>query len=70
MLPRRIAQAPALRSVAQRRLPIVQRRGFLPNSMNDKAIYDEKYPEPPTLTEAEDPHMVSVRTWTDTRRRG
>ncbi|ORY66183.1 uncharacterized protein BCR38DRAFT_340298 [Pseudomassariella vexata] len=55
MLHRRIAQAPALRSLASRRLPLVQRRGFLPNSLNDRAIYDEKFPDLPKLTDAEDP---------------
>ena len=61
MLPRRIAQAPALRSAAQaaRRLPVIQRRCFLPNSINDKSIIEEKYPDPPQLTDVEDPNMVS-----------
>ncbi|KAK6842964.1 NADH:ubiquinone oxidoreductase 20.1kD subunit [Apiospora arundinis] len=59
MLPRRIAQAPALRSAAQaaRRLPVIQRRCFLPNSLTDKSIVEEKYPDPPKLTDAEDPNM-------------
>ncbi|KAK7970163.1 NADH:ubiquinone oxidoreductase 20.1kD subunit [Apiospora saccharicola] len=59
MLPRRIAQAPALRSAAQaaRRLPMIQRRCFLPNSITDKTITEEKYPDPPMLTDAEDPNM-------------
>lgn len=62
MLSRRIAQAPALRTVALRRaLPITQSRTFLPEQLNSRAIYDEKFPEPPSLTEAEDPNQVCVK---------
>ncbi|KAH6657507.1 NADH:ubiquinone oxidoreductase subunit [Truncatella angustata] len=58
MLSRRIAQAPALRSLISRRaLPVVQTRTFIPNAVNDNAILEEKYPEPPKLTEAEDPNQ-------------
>ncbi|KAI0173432.1 hypothetical protein GGR52DRAFT_571943 [Hypoxylon sp. FL1284] len=59
MLTRRIARASALRSasLASRRLPIVQQRAFVPRSVNDPAIVEEKYPENPKLTEAEDPGM-------------
>ncbi|KAM0814390.1 putative NADH:ubiquinone oxidoreductase 20.1kD subunit [Seiridium cardinale] len=58
MLSRRIAQAPTLRSLASRRaLPITQCRTFLPNSLNDRAIVEEKYPDPPQLTDAEDPNQ-------------
>jgi len=61
MLPQRIARASALRSgmAAARRLPTIQRRTFLPEQYTDKKVIDAKYPEPPSLTEAEDPGMVS-----------
>lgn len=64
MLPQRIIRASALRSgmTAAQRLPMIQRRCFLPSSYTDKKTIDEKYPEPPSLTEAEDPGMVSTRT--------
>ncbi|KAI0482537.1 hypothetical protein GGR56DRAFT_620361 [Xylariaceae sp. FL0804] len=57
MLAQRIARASALRpaSVASRRLPLVQQRTFFPPSYNDPAIVEEKYPDYPQLTEAEDP---------------
>lgn len=60
MLPQRIARASALRSslMAARRLPTTQRRTFLPYQFTDKKIIEEKYPEPPSMTEAEDPEMV------------
>ncbi|KUI66779.1 hypothetical protein VM1G_02249 [Cytospora mali] len=58
MLSRRIVRASPLRSatavVASRRLPIVQQRTFLP-PYNDKI--EERYPNYPTLTDAEDPLM-------------
>ncbi|KAF3762722.1 hypothetical protein M406DRAFT_357564 [Cryphonectria parasitica EP155] len=58
MLSRGVARVSTLRSatsaVAARRLPIVQQRTFLP-PYNDKV--DEKYPDYPSLTEAEDPNM-------------
>lgn len=38
---------------------MIQRRCFLPNSITDKSIIEEKYPDPPQLTDAEDPNMVS-----------
>lgn len=63
MLPQRIARASALRSgmAAARRLPTIQRRTFLPDQYTDKKVIDQKYPEGPSLTEAEDPGMVSDR---------
>ncbi|KAI8628011.1 hypothetical protein F5Y19DRAFT_439197 [Xylariaceae sp. FL1651] len=60
MLPQRIARTSVLRAAsmaASRRLPIVQQRTFLPPSLNDKKILDEKFPDHPTLSEAEDPGM-------------
>jgi NADH dehydrogenase (ubiquinone) 1 beta subcomplex subunit 8 len=44
---------------AARRLPTIQRRTFLPDQYTDKKVIDQKYPEPPSLSEAEDPGMVS-----------
>jgi NADH dehydrogenase (ubiquinone) 1 beta subcomplex subunit 8 len=63
MLSQRIARASALRTslMAGRRLPIVQQRGFLPNTHADPKVLDAKYPEPHSLTEAEDPEMVRTR---------
>lgn len=63
MLPQRIARASALRSgmAAARRLPTIQRRTFLPDQYTDKKVIDQKYPEAPSMTEAEDPGMVSNR---------
>ncbi|KAI0889667.1 uncharacterized protein GGS22DRAFT_2448 [Annulohypoxylon maeteangense] len=57
MLPQRIARASALRSasLAARRLPIVQQRTFVPRSYSDPAVIEEKFPDNPKLTEAEDP---------------
>ncbi|KAI1428117.1 hypothetical protein F5Y12DRAFT_711432 [Xylaria sp. FL1777] len=43
---------------ASRRLPIIQQRTFLPESFNNKKIIDEKYPDHPTFTDAEDPNMT------------
>lgn len=65
MLPQRIVRSSALRSslVAARRAPVVQRRAYLPTHYADKRTLDEKYPEPHTLTEAEDPGMVSLPAW-------
>lgn len=63
MLPQRTLRTSALRSslAAARRAPIVQRRCFLPSHYSDKKTLDEKYPEPPQMTEAEDHGMVSCR---------
>lgn len=60
MLPQRIVRTSALRNAlaGARRAPIVQRRGYLPTQYSDKKVLDEKYPDPPSLTEAEDPGMV------------
>lgn len=60
MLPQRIVRASALRSGISARLPTIQRRCFLPHAYSDKKIIDEKYPAPPSLTEAEDPGMVGA----------
>jgi NADH dehydrogenase (ubiquinone) 1 beta subcomplex subunit 8 len=59
MLPQRIARASALRTslMAGRRLPIVQQRGFLPATHSDPKVLDSKYPEPHSMTAAEDPEM-------------
>ncbi|KAH0491132.1 hypothetical protein TgHK011_002574 [Trichoderma gracile] len=59
MLPQRLVRASALRNTlaASRRLPTIQRRGFLPSQFSDKKVIDEKYPEFPRLSEAQDPGM-------------
>jgi hypothetical protein len=64
MLSQRLVRATALRSAIApiRRLPIIQQRTFLPASLSDRKILDEKFPEHPTLSEAEDPEMVGYRT--------
>lgn len=61
MLPQRIARASALRSgVAASRLPVTQRRGFMPPQYSDEKILNEKYPDGPArLSPAQDPDMVS-----------
>ncbi|KAI0870112.1 NADH:ubiquinone oxidoreductase 20.1kD subunit [Hypoxylon argillaceum] len=41
---------------ASRRLPVVQQRTFFPE-YTSKKILDEKYPDNPTFTDAEDPGM-------------
>ncbi|RYP24092.1 hypothetical protein DL767_008668 [Monosporascus sp. MG133] len=56
MLSSRIARASALRSAA-RRLPTIQSRAFIPPSINDRSILEEKYPDHPQLSDAEDPGM-------------
>ena len=67
MLPQRIVRTSALRNslMAARRAPIVQRRGFLPTQYSDKKTLDEKYPDPPQMSAAEDPDMVSGRSPND-----
>lgn len=60
MLSRRIARASALRS-ATRRLTVTQARTFIPHSMQGQNILEEKYPDPPVLTDAEDPNQVSSK---------
>lgn len=45
---------------AAQRLPLVQQRTFIPPSINSKAVIEEKYPDDPILTDAEDPGMVRV----------
>ncbi|KAI0903253.1 hypothetical protein F4823DRAFT_619335 [Ustulina deusta] len=60
MLYQRVARASVLRAAsmaASRRLPIVQQRTFLPESFNDKKLIDQKYPDHPNLSDAEDPGM-------------
>lgn len=63
MLPQRIVRASALRSnlVAAQRLPVVQRRCFMPPEVtpNPRKL-DEKFPQVQPLTEAEDPEMVGL----------
>jgi NADH dehydrogenase (ubiquinone) 1 beta subcomplex subunit 8 len=53
---------------AARRLPIIQQRGYLPPQYTDRKILEEKYPDPPNLSPAQDPDMVSVerRLWDPT----
>ena len=50
---------PCRAALAVRRLPAVQQRTFIPEQISSKAVTDEKYPEYPKLSEAEDPEMVS-----------
>ncbi|KAK0702542.1 hypothetical protein B0T21DRAFT_342406 [Apiosordaria backusii] len=61
MLSSRIVRAAPLRTaaLAARRLPLIQARTFLPESMVGRAKIDEKYPDSdyPSLTSAEDPEM-------------
>lgn len=60
MLYQRVVRASALRATsmaASRRLPIIQQRTFLPDSFGNKKILDEKFPDYPTATDAEDPGM-------------
>ncbi|KAL2017190.1 hypothetical protein VTK56DRAFT_2510 [Thermocarpiscus australiensis] len=61
MLSRRIVRAPPFRMTAMpaRRLPFIQQRTFLPESMVGRSKIDEKYPDSdyPTLTPEEDPDM-------------
>ncbi|KAM7192142.1 hypothetical protein V8F20_008977 [Naviculisporaceae sp. PSN 640] len=64
MLSRSIARASQLRLAARPvasaiRVPIVQRRTFLPDAVTGVKTVDEKYPDSdyPNLTEAEDPEM-------------
>ncbi|EFX00009.1 NADH:ubiquinone oxidoreductase subunit [Grosmannia clavigera kw1407] len=61
MLSRRIVKAAPLRQAAlaatRRLAPVVQQRTYIPNSMNSVEVINEKFPEPPSLTEAEDPAM-------------
>lgn len=69
MLSQRVARAAGLHrgfaAVARTAPPVrvqpwaaAQRRGFTPYAY-DKKVVDEMFPDPPTLTEAEDPDMVS-----------
>lgn len=61
MLSQRFARASTVRGAVQaaRRTPIVQQRTFFPPQFNDRKVLEEKYPEYPTLSDAEDPNMVS-----------
>lgn len=62
MLSRQIVRAAPFRIAAlpARRLPLVQQRTFLPESMVGRSKIDEKYPDSdyPTLTPEQDPDMV------------
>jgi len=60
MLSRRIVRASTSRVAAASRLPVVQRRTFMPEAMVGRKTLDEHYPDSdyPTLTDAEDPEMV------------
>jgi NADH dehydrogenase (ubiquinone) 1 beta subcomplex subunit 8 len=63
MLSRQIVRASPFRAAvlpAARRLPLIQQRTFLPESMVGRSKIDEKYPDSdyPTLSPAEDPEMV------------
>ncbi|KAG7283961.1 hypothetical protein NEMBOFW57_010319 [Staphylotrichum longicolle] len=63
MLSRRIVRASPFRAAAlpsaARRLPFIQQRTFLPESMVGKSKIEEKYPDSdyPTLTPEQDPEM-------------
>jgi NADH dehydrogenase (ubiquinone) 1 beta subcomplex subunit 8 len=59
MLSRRIVGASS-RLVAASRLPVLQRRTFMPDAIVGKKTLEEYYPdsEYPTLTDKEDPEMV------------
>jgi hypothetical protein len=63
MIAGRLSRAATLRHAAlpPRWIPVVQKRGFTPPSFTSKKIIDEKYPDYPKLTEAEDPGMVRPR---------
>ena len=69
MLSLRLARAAPLKrafpanAAPATRLPIVQRRSFIPDSISGRNQLDEKYPEDQALSEAEDPNMVRVNTW-------
>lgn len=56
----RLVRSSAVRSglAATRCLPVAQRRGFLPASLSDRKVFDAKYPDRQTMSEAEDPGMV------------
>ncbi|KAI1329203.1 NADH:ubiquinone oxidoreductase subunit [Xylariaceae sp. FL0255] len=58
MLAHRVVRASTLRA-ASRNLPVFaqQQRSFIPSQLNDKEVYESKYPDPPKLTEAEDPNQ-------------
>ncbi|KAK8929590.1 hypothetical protein H634G_03975 [Metarhizium anisopliae BRIP 53293] len=55
----RLVRSSAVRSglAATRCLPVAQRRGFLPASLSDRKVFDAKYPDRQTMSEAEDPGM-------------
>ncbi|KAK0648947.1 hypothetical protein B0T16DRAFT_124027 [Cercophora newfieldiana] len=59
MLSRRIVGASASRLAAASRLPIIQRRTFMPEAIVGRKVLEEHYPDSdyPTLNEAEDPEM-------------
>ncbi|KAH8881293.1 hypothetical protein GQ53DRAFT_702512, partial [Thozetella sp. PMI_491] len=62
MLSLRLARAAPLRGALPTkapiaRLPIVQRRSFIPDAMTGRTLIEEKYPTDAELTAAEDPDM-------------
>ena len=59
MLSQRLARSAARASLTARCVPQVQRRTYIPSQFSDPKIIDEKYPDRPQTTEAEDPGMVS-----------
>lgn len=66
MLSRRIVRATPLRQAAlaatRRLVPVAQQqqqRTYIPDSINGADVINRKFPDPPALTEAEDPGMVS-----------
>lgn len=62
MLPQRIARTSMRRCLAaSRQAPIAQRRAYLPSHYADKKTLDEKYPDAPQMSAAEDPEMVRTR---------
>lgn len=63
MLSRQIVRVAPLRTAtsAIRRAPLIQQRTFIPDSITGQGgRTEERYPTPRTLTDAEDPEMVSL----------
>lgn len=62
MLSRRIASASTqvAANIGAKPLPLIQRRTFFPPKMNSPKVIEEKYPEHPKFTDAEDPEMVCL----------
>ena len=59
-LARAVSRPGASSHLSVARLPIIQRRTFLPDSITGRGLLDEKYPVDPELTAAEDPDMVGI----------